>query len=218
MTHKLAERHVPYRVIEAWNHPIYPTLQQGDAVIGLGGPGTVNELDNPTYHGPLAGAAKFIRRAEQRDIPFLGICLSHQLKAKVDGHEVGSQGRTICGLQQVDLTAAGRRHWIFRGMPSHLVVYEAHHDQVMSVDGDRRATVLASSKETPVEAVAWGNNSVTVQFHPDALNHKYVDSFERKMDVKDQEGALQNAPPNYNPYLNRFFDNFLIHSGFPVSR
>ncbi len=203
---------VAYEVLEAYSLEEYPLLRQGDAVIGLGGPPSVCKMRDPNYECRfLLDEELFIAEAEAAGIPFLGICLSHQLRAVMAGQEVRS-GRHVFAMHEVRLTAAGERHWLFDGLPPYPVFYQNHGDYVTGVP--RTAELLATSDTCAVEAVAWNDRSVSTQFHPEVLGSQIEGAVARFPKAMAQhgltlEGLLASIPPDYDAYTARMFDNFL---------
>ncbi|MHB2020406.1 MAG: type 1 glutamine amidotransferase [Candidatus Xenobia bacterium] len=219
--HHLQARQVEFQFIEAWQSPQYPDLAPGDAVIALGGPPSVCRLWEPDYETPfMIYEAGFLGLAMALELPFLGICLGHQLRARMDMNAVESD-QLVFGVQPIDLTPEGRRHWLFEGMPERFWVYQHHRDHVKSAaDG---ATILANSPTCPVEAVAWDERSVSVQFHPEVLQEQFPDalgkySAQLAASGLTMEEMLARLPADYTRYVNCFFDNFLMQAGVISSR
>lgn len=191
----LGRHALKYQMIHAWEIPYYPHLEAGDVIIGLGGPPSVVRLDEADYETRfMTFEAGFIGQAILGHVAFFGICLSHQLRAKLSHNPV--EERTLEeGFTEVRLNEAGRRHWLFDGVPDVFQVYESHRDQVTEVRHD--GVLLASSNSCPIQAIDWGGASVSVQFHPEVA----IDDASRL----STDGA---APPGYADYVSRMFDNF----------
>ncbi len=216
VTWHMEQRQVPFQFIEAWDSPVYPTLAPGDAIIALGGPPSVCRLRDPDYeYDFLLTEADFLAQAQEKQIPFMGICLGHQLRAKMDDNPV-EQGQLVFGVQDVELTPAGREHWLFKGMPPCFQIYQHHRDHVMSVN--HGAVVLGDSGTCPVEAVAWNDWSVSVQFHPEVLDLQFEDAilkYPQQLEATGLtfEAMMERVPDDYMGYINRLFDNFLNRAG-----
>lgn len=209
------ERHrAAFQVIESWTSPLYPHLEPGDVVIGLGGPPSVTHLGEKGYEWPyVTYEAGFVGQAMALDIPLLGICLSHQLRARL-AHGTVSEGAPAKGVVDIELTEAGRAHWLFEGMPDRFPVFAWHRDQVVSLPPD--ATVLARSAGCPIEAVAWDEQQVSVQFHPEALRDIMLARLDRDEMARlgtTPEQLVASLPADYPQYTARLFDNFLARAG-----
>ncbi len=212
----LERNNVPYQIIEAHTSPQYPDLKKGDAIIGLGGPPSVVTLHEPDYeHEFLLYEAGFLGYAALQEIPFLGICLSHQLRAKMESNPVESRTYEF-GLQTIELTKEGRAHWLFEGLPPALTVYQHHRDHVTTVNSG--AFLLAASANCSVESVAWDDCSASVQCHPEVLISDIPDALTKYPKSLAATGLtvdemLARLQPNYVELMIRFFDNFLIRAG-----
>ncbi|HEY3998032.1 MAG TPA: type 1 glutamine amidotransferase [Candidatus Xenobia bacterium] len=221
ITWHIETRRIPFQFIEAYDTPEYPKLQQGDAVIALGGPPSVCRLREPDFeYDFLLPEADFLAELSRENIPFMGICLGHQLRAKMEDNPV-EQRHLVFGVQDVDLTEAGRRHWLFDGIPDRFQIYQHHRDHVVSVN--HGAVVLGNSETCPVEAVAWNDSSVSVQFHPEVLDIQFEDAILKYPKQLEATGLtfdemLERVPGDYMWYINRLFDNFFGRAGLTSIR
>ncbi|MFO0967241.1 MAG: glutamine-hydrolyzing GMP synthase [Gemmataceae bacterium] len=96
-------------------------------------------------------------------IPILGICYGMQLACEIMGGRVGSAqsrefGRAQCHVKEAD--------GLFRGVPSEIVVWMSHGDQVQSID--EAFVPLASTETCSLAAVRHRSRPVYgLQFHPE---------------------------------------------------
>lgn len=97
--------------------------------------------------------------------PLFGICGGHQLMSLALGGSVGSspQGPTV-GSLPLELTDAGRQHYLFRGFTEDSRFLFANSDRVETIPG---ATVLATRPGLPAAAIDHEGDWVSVQFHPE---------------------------------------------------
>jgi len=141
------------------NEPI-PDFDAYDALLVMGGPMDVWEADAlPWMQAEIRAISDWVRSGR----PYLGFCLGHQLLATALGGEVGPAARPEIGVMPVTLTSAGTSHWFFSGAPAAFHTLQWHSAEVTDLPED--ATVLADSEACMVNAMAWGDNAVSVQFH-----------------------------------------------------
>lgn len=140
-----------------------PVPQGLDAVSGLvfmGGPGNVNE---PTAW--MAGELELIRRAADRGLPMLGICLGAQLISKALGGAVWPAETLEVGWHGVErIVGAADPGW-FAGLPSRFEVFQWHAHTYSPPPG---AVALARAACAEQQAFALGN-ILAMQFHVEIL-------------------------------------------------
>ncbi|MHB2021510.1 MAG: type 1 glutamine amidotransferase, partial [Candidatus Xenobia bacterium] len=212
MTSHFERNGLSYRLIEAWDVERFPEIAKNDTVIALGGPSSACNLHQTPF---LAREADFLSEVERVGACFLGICLGHQVRGRMAGHEV-RKGQCVFGIEPVELTPAGRAHWLFHKLPRQPRFYQHHADYVVRIAPP--ATLLACSTTCPVEAVAWGDRSASVQFHPELLGREIPSALERYPErLQDAgmtaEAMLARVPAAYDEYTRRLFDNFFYSDG-----
>ncbi len=126
--------------------------------------GAMGACDDAAYDW-LTPTKALIRRCVAEEVPFLGICLGHQLAAVALGGTVerNPRGRTI-GLTPVGLTDEGREDPLLRGVDSALAV---HYNDDIVTEPPPEATVLARSPGGEIQALRLGPSAWGVQFHPE---------------------------------------------------
>lgn len=138
-----------------------PELDGYDGLWVLGGPMDVwQEQEHPW----LAEEKAFIRKAVQdKGLPYLGLCLGHQLLAEALGGEVGHSQTPEIGVMGVQLTEAGATRVFLDGLPERFDCLQWHSAEVKKMPAG--AQCLVTSPDCAVQAMRWGTRAYSVQFH-----------------------------------------------------
>jgi GMP synthase (glutamine-hydrolysing) len=148
------------RYVNFDRHPeARPRLDGYDGLVILGGPMSVTETSRYPH---LATELDLIRRAIDRRLPILGICLGAQLVARALGAEVGPNGRKEIGWYEVSPTREGREDPLLQHFGGSEAVFQWHGDVFGIPDG---AVHLASSAHCTHQAFRHGDNVYGFQFH-----------------------------------------------------
>ena len=138
-----------------------PALEDYDALIVMGG---AQDAWQEEEHPWLKAEKRAIRTAVlERGMPYLGICLGHQLLASALGGEVRPAAIPEVGVFEVGLTEAGRAHPLFAGLEATTSFLQWHAAEVVTPPAG--ATVLAASSACAVQALAVGERAFGLQFH-----------------------------------------------------
>jgi GMP synthase-like glutamine amidotransferase len=194
-----------------------PPLDDYDALWVMGGPMDVWQVDEHPWLTPEKAA---IREAvAERRMPFLGVCLGHQLLAEALGGRVGAMAVPEVGILDTMLTADGEADRLFDGFAAATRCLQWHGAEVVELPPD--TTVLARSPACAVQAMRVGRAAYGVQFHyeltPDTIAEwgavpAYEDSLERILGPGalarlDAESARHRA--ELADAARRLYDNFM---------
>ena len=101
--------------------------------------------------------------------PVLGICYGHQIIGAAFGAQMRDLGQMLRGYEKVSVV---RKHPLFDGLPSDLVVAESHRQELTKVPDEFQH--LAQSTTSRVEAIAHRSKPIYgVQFHPERSNDEH---------------------------------------------
>ncbi len=138
-----------------------PPLDGFDALWVMGGPMDVWQED---AHPWLQEEKRLIRDAvKERGMPFLGLCLGHQLLAEALGGAVGPSEIPEIGVLQVKQTEEGVQSVILDGLPMVMDCLQWHSAEIKKLP--EGAKVLMTSDACPVQAMSWGPRAFSAQFH-----------------------------------------------------
>jgi GMP synthase-like glutamine amidotransferase len=111
----------------------------------------------------IAPLLAFLRAAKGRS-KLVGICFGHQALAEALGGRVEKSERGwAVGLQDYEIVAA--RPWMGEHPPARIAVPVSHQDRVTVAPPG--AQVLAHSAFSPFGMLAWGDDALSMQFHPE---------------------------------------------------
>jgi GMP synthase-like glutamine amidotransferase len=168
--------------------PVPQALDDVAGLVFMGGPGNVNE---PTDW--MAQELELIRRAADRGVPMLGICLGAQLISKALGGAVWPAETLEVGWHTVEqVTGPSGRGW-FAGLPSRFEAFQWHAHTYSLPDG---AVALARAACAEQQAFAIGN-ILAMQFHLEirpetieALVQRYPSDLEGVSDCVQDAGTI----------------------------
>mgnify|MGYP000513018304 CR=1 FL=1 len=120
-------------------------------------------------------------------LPFLGLCLGHQLLACALGGACGPSRVPEIGVMDVILTEEGVASTFFDGVDSPMKALQWHSAEVTQLP--ENAKVLATSPECAVQAMSWGPRALSMQFHMEVE----ADTCANWAEIPEYAGALENA-------------------------
>jgi GMP synthase (glutamine-hydrolysing) len=173
----------------------------------LGGP--MGALDFYKHPG-LRAEAELVQSVADAGIPLLGICLGHQIIATALGAKLHSGAANEVGVGTVDLVADDH---VFGTAGDTVPVLHWHYDVVEAPTG---ATVLASTAETPNQAMRLGDSIFTTQFHVEVDRHMLdrwlaVDEMADELEPPTRgtiRADFDAASPRMRDIANRAFTDF----------
>jgi len=161
-------------------------------------------------------ACEVVVRAHDAGVPVLGVCFGHQLVGRAFGGRVIKNPRGFeVGTATVELTDEGRRDPLFAGLPAALLVNLTHYDMVDELTPAIR--VLAHNEHTPVQALAVGDQTRGVQFHPEfdgSIMRAYLEARRPVIAHRDPDVLIAEAAdtPDGIAVIRNFREQFVARS------
>lgn len=180
-----------------------PELDEFDALWVMGGPMDVWEEEK---HPWLRQEKAVIREAVlKRHMPYLGICLGHQLLADALGGKVGPARQSEIGVFDIDKTSAGLENSLLDGLPNTFKCLQWHSAEVKQVPNN--AKVLASSSACEIQAMSVNSNAYSIQFHIEATQSTITEwcqipDLKSTLESNFGENAVEEMKEETNKYLN----------------
>lgn len=198
-----------------------PALDAYDALWVMGGPMDVWEEEQ---HSWLRAEKAAIREAiRDHRIPYMGLCLGHQLLAAALGGKVGKAAQAEVGVLDIELTEAGRRDPLFDGIADRFKALQWHGAEVAEPPHD--AVVLAQSPLCRVQAMRVGACAYGLQYHTEltpmtVAQWGEVPAYACSLDQTLGQGALPRLDAeakrhmsDFNRDSRRLYENFMQRSG-----
>ncbi len=144
-----------------------PPLQAYDGLWVMGG--SMNVWEEQQYPWLIAEKQAIRQAVLEIEMPFLGICLGHQLLADALGGDVGKAEHYELGLIPIQATVQGSEHPLLTDLPASPGWVNVHMAEVTQApDG---ATILASTTACSNHIMAVGDHAFSCQFHPEVCSH-----------------------------------------------
>ena len=163
---------IDFHAVKAYEYEPIPKPTDFDAVILGGSYHSVNDRF-PWQLDML----RWIEEHRKTGRPMLGVCGGHQLMSQLLGSTVGPLAeRPYAGSLPLTLSPAGKRHFLFEGMPDQPIFHFANSEYVEEPPAG--AIVLGSAETFEAAAIDYGDQWLSVQFHPEAEHDVLAVDFE----------------------------------------
>ena len=193
-----------------------PPLDGYDAMVVMGGPMDVWEEDVHPWLVPEKAA--IVEAVREREMPFLGICLGHQLLADALGGEVGAMASAEVGILDVELTGEGRCDPVLGSAPPSFKALQWHGAEVTQLP--EGAVVLARSPACPVQAFRVGDSAFGIQYHvelTDTTVHEWgvISEYAAALERTLGAGGLERMQAGATSHMGELNDNARrLHDAF----
>ena len=161
-----------------------PELRDFDGLWVMGGSMNVWEEDEYPW---LVDEKEAIREAiDNLNMPFLGICLGHQLVAEAMGGRAEKTENHEVGLFEIKPTKEGQNHPFLKNFETSDKWVNVHLVEVTRAP--ESAIILASSDQCMNHIMQVSKNAYSCQFHPEVCSH----TFEGWMCIPGIPAALED--------------------------
>lgn len=155
------EHQIPWDAVELDEGEPIPPLEGYDALFVMGGPMDVWDIDK---HPWLVAEKAAIRRAVlELEMPYLGLCLGHQLLADAAGGACRKMATPEIGLLPVTATGAGAADPLLAGIEQPMRALQWHAVEVAALPPGAEA--IASSPASPIQGFRLGRHAWGLQGH-----------------------------------------------------
>jgi GMP synthase-like glutamine amidotransferase len=182
-----------------------PELTNFDALWVMGGPQDVWQEDRYPW---LIGEKAAIRKAvSELKMPYMGICLGHQLLADALGGEVGTGDNTEVGIMQIHKTEAGKQSPFLNNMSDTMNCLQWHAAEVKSAPNGM--DVLAYSDQCGIQSLSIGNQVFTTQYHQEIIDSTVSDwsdipAYKRALEKCLGEDGARKLEQSANDHMQEF--------------
>jgi len=205
----LAEDGVQWDAVQLQDNESIPALDDYDALWVMGGPMDVWEEDQYPW---LVREKHVIHEAVlERGMPFLGVCLGHQLLGEVAGGRCSRMPAAEVGVIDIFLTPSGAVDPLLKDFdPVHKAV-QWHGVHV--AEAPKGSHVLASTDECAVQALRVGDRAWGIQYHVEVTR----DTVPEWGDIPAYKAAVEKvlgkgAMPGFIAQSNANFEDFTRHA------
>jgi GMP synthase (glutamine-hydrolysing) len=175
----------------------------GSAGISMG-PGHENN-DYTKVDFILKTVGPLVRHVLQEDFPTLGTCFGHQLLGHFAGGSVVLDPEMAeTGFASIQVNQGAELDPVFKDIPKEFRAVVGHQDSVVGLP--RHVQVLASTDRCPTQALRFGKNVYTTQFH----SEMDADDLMYRINLfPHYRQYAQSLDPVPTPYSVKILQNFL---------
>jgi GMP synthase (glutamine-hydrolysing) len=178
------------------------SIQKFDAIVSMGGHMSVHDKNLYPF---LKDEKEFLRKAVDKNIPILGICLGAQMIAHACGASVEKASESEVGWKNVFVTGEGRRDILLQGLSKTLQVFQWHEDTFEIPHG---GTLLAIGKECPHQAFRY-RNAYGLQFHVEVTEDMLNEWFETGPECENYVNVFKDIERDYCVQAQMIYANFI---------
>jgi GMP synthase-like glutamine amidotransferase len=182
-----------------------PELNNFDALWVMGGPQDVWQEDR--YPWLIEEKAAIRKAVNELKLPYVGICLGHQLLADALGGVVGPGDETEVGIMQIHKTDAGKQSPFLDTLSDTMNCLQWHAAEVKTAPVGM--DVLSSSEVCAIQSLAMGTQVFTTQYHQEIIDSTVSDwseipSYKRALEKALGDNAAEKLEKEAFEYMHDF--------------
>jgi len=182
----MIENNVEVSATKIWESATFPSLEDFDGLVVMGGPMGVYEDDLYEW---LAAEKTFIKYAIGAGKKVMGICLGSQLIASVLGANVYPNNDKEIGWFDVSVKP-GLDIWLGKDMETAFTTFHWHGDTFDLPEGSVNHISSAACQN---QLFTYGENVVAIQFHPEATSETVASMIENCAEDLNPNKFVQSA-------------------------
>lgn len=196
---------IEYDVVELDEGESIPDLTDYDALWVMGGPMDVWQEEEYPW---LIDEKEAVRKAiNELNIPYVSICLGHQLLADALGGEVGYANEAEVGVLQIQKTEAGKRSPFLSNLPEAMPCLQWHGAEVKQAPIGMQ--VLSSSDKCSIQSLSSGTQVFSMQYHQETIastvsEWSAIPAYKTALETALGEGAVENLEQTVMEYMLEF--------------
>jgi GMP synthase-like glutamine amidotransferase len=182
-----------------------PDLTDFDALWVMGGPQDVWQEDR--YPWLVEEKAAIRKAVKDLKMPYVGICLGHQLLASALGGEVGLGDKTEVGIMQIQKTNSGKQSPFLNHMSDTMNCLQWHGAEVKSAPAGME--VLVSSELCGIQSLSLGTQVFTTQYHQEIIPSTVpewsdIPAYKRALEKALGDNAAEKLEKESLVYMDEF--------------
>ncbi len=180
-------------------------LTDFDALWVMGGPMDVWEEDE--YPWLIEEKAAIRKAVSELKMPYVGICLGHQLLADALGGEVGPGTKPEVGVMSILKTDPGKQSPFFHNLPDTMKSLQWHSAEVKTVPEGFQ--ILAKSDLCAIQSLGLGSQVFTTQYHQEIINTTVSDwseipEYKYALEATLGDNAVEKLEKSALQYMDEF--------------
>tara|TARA_R110000782_G_scaffold49668_18_gene108092 strand:- start:1215 stop:1943 length:729 start_codon:yes stop_codon:yes gene_type:complete len=207
---------IDLHVIELDEGEQIPDLKAYDALWVMGGP--MDVWEEAKYPWLINEKAAIQKAVNELKMPYVGICLGHQLLADALGGEVGLGTFPEVGVMPIYKTETGKQSPCLKNMPDKMHCLQWHSAEVKTAPAGM--DILSYSDKCAIQSLSLGTQVFTMQYHqeiiaPTVSGWSNIPAYKRALEKslgknavnKLEQDALENMD-DFNKTARQLYENW----------